>query len=175
MPLYVGLIYLFHPLLAGLALIGMVLLVVVMLTTEALTRGPIRSAHAHAGERQRLAETSQRNIEALTAMGMVSRHGERWAKVNDLYIANQQRASDVAGGLGALSRSLRMMLESAVLALGAYLVIQQEATAGIIIAGSILTGRALAPFDMAIPNWKNWTAARQGWKSLANLKDPSRK
>ena len=166
-PFYLGLIYLFHPLLAGLALVGMLLLVVVMLATEALTRGPTRSASAYAGERQRLAETSRRNTEALTAMGMVGRYGERWSKANDLYMASQQRASDVAGGLGALSRSLRMMLQSAVLALGAYLVIRQEATAGIIIAGSILTGRALAPLDMAIPNWKNWTAARQSWERLS--------
>ena len=76
---------------------------------------------------------------------------------------------DVAGGLGALSRALRMMLQSAVLALGAYLVLGQEATAGIIIAGAILTGRALEPLDLAIPNWKNWTAARQSWQRLKHV------
>jgi ATP-binding cassette, subfamily C, bacterial PrsD len=168
-PVYLGVIYLFHPLLALLALTGMLLLVGVMLATDLLMKGPTRSASGHAGERQRLAETSRRNAEALTALGMVEHYGDRWAKANDLYMASQQRASDVAGGLGALSRALRMMLQSAVLGLGAYLVIRQEATAGIIIAGSILTGRALAPLDTAIPNWKNWTAARQSWKRLKQI------
>jgi ATP-binding cassette subfamily C protein len=126
-------------------------------------------ASLHAKERQRLAETSRRNAELLTSLGMTHRYGERWAKINNRYMESNQRASDVAGGLGALSRALRMLLQSAVLALGAYLVIYQEATAGIIIAGSILTGRALAPLDAAIPNAKNWTAARQSWKRLSQI------
>ena len=74
----------------------------------------------------------------------------RWSEANEKYLASNQRASDVAGGLGAVSKVLRMMLQSAVLAVGAYLVINQEATAGIIIAGSILSARALAPVDLAI-------------------------
>lgn len=168
-PFYIGLIYLFHPLLAGLALLGIVVLVTVMLITDLLTRTPTRAASLYAKDRQRLAETSRRNAEALTALGMTRRYGEWWANTNDRYLGSQQRASDVAASLGALSRALRMMLQSAVLALGAYLVIYQEATAGIIIAGSILTGRALAPLDAAIPNSKNWTAARQSWKRLRQI------
>jgi PrtD family type I secretion system ABC transporter len=77
--------------------------------------------------------------------------------------------NDVAGGLGAAGRVLRMALQSAVLGIGAYLVIQQEATAGIIIAGSILAGRALAPIDLAIANWKGFVAARQSWHRLGQL------
>src|SRR5262245_14800904 len=168
-PIYLGVIYLFHPLLTLLALAGMLVLVLVMLVTDLFTKGHIRAASGHAAERQHLAETSRRNAEALTALGMVGRYGGHWTKANDLYMASQQRASDLAGGLGALSRALRLMLQSAVLALGAYLVIQQEATAGIIIASTILTGRALAPLDLAIPNWKNWTAARQSWQRLKHV------
>ena len=168
-PFYLALLYLFHPLLGGLALAGMFVLVAVMLATAWLTRAPTRMASLHAKERQRLAETSRRNAELLTSLGMTRRYGERWAKINNRYMESNQRASDVAGGLGALSRALRMLLQSAVLALGAYLVIYQEATAGIIIAGSILTGRALAPLDAAIPNAKNWTAARQSWKRLSQI------
>jgi ATP-binding cassette subfamily C protein len=100
---------------------------------------------------------------------MFGSFGERWAKANDLYMASQQRASDVAGGFGALARVLRMALQSAVLGLGAYLVIRQQATAGIIIAGSILSARALAPLDFAIPHWKGWMAARQSWKRLSQI------
>jgi ATP-binding cassette, subfamily C, bacterial PrsD len=168
-PLYLGVIYLFHPLLALLALLGMIPLILVMLLTEGLTRGPTSAASEHAAERQRLAEASRRNAEALTAMGMFGWFGERWAKANDLYMASQQRASDVAGGFGALARVLRMALQSAVLGLGAYLVIRQEATAGVIIAGSILAARALAPLDFAIPHWKGWMSARQSWKRLSQI------
>jgi ATP-binding cassette subfamily C protein len=82
---------------------------------------------------------------------------------------SQRLASDVAGGLGAISKVLRMVLQSAVLAVGAYLVIYQQATAGIIIAGSILSARALAPVDLAIANWKGFVSARQGWARLTRL------
>jgi ATP-binding cassette subfamily C protein len=110
-PIYLGFIYLFHPLLTLLALAGMLVLILLMLVTDLFTKGPIRAASGHAAERQHLAESSRRNAEALTALGMVGRYGEHWAKANDLYIASQQRASDLAGGLGALSRALRLMLQ----------------------------------------------------------------
>jgi ABC-type protease/lipase transport system fused ATPase/permease subunit len=84
-------------------------------------------------------------------------------------MARQEQASDVAGGLGAVSRAFRLMLQSAVLGLGGYLVIKQEATAGVIIASSILTARAPAPIDLAIANWKGFVAARQSWDRLAKL------
>jgi ATP-binding cassette subfamily C protein len=92
-----------------------------------------------------------------------------WAEANAQYMQSQQRTADVAGGLGAISKVFRMALQSAVLALGAYLVIQQEATAGIIIASSILTARALAPVELAIANWKGFVAARQSWARLKEL------
>lgn len=168
-PLYLGVIYLFHPLLALLALAGMLVLFCVMLATELLTRSATAAVNACATARQRLSETSRRNAEALTALGMVSHFALRWDAANDLYMASQQRVSDLAGGLGSLARALRMLLQSAVLGWGAYLVICQEASAGLIIAASILTGRALAPLDLAIPNWRSWTAARQAWKRLAKL------
>lgn len=85
------------------------------------------------------------------------------------YVESQRRAGDVIGGLGSLSRILRMMLQSAVLAVGAYLVIFQEATAGIMIAGSIVSARALAPVDQAIANWRNFVGARQAWRRLTDL------
>jgi ATP-binding cassette subfamily C protein len=81
----------------------------------------------------------------------------------------QQEASDLGGGLGAVSKVFRMLLQSVVLAVGAYLVIQQEASAGIIIAGSILSARALAPVDLAIAHWKGFVNARQSWHRLNKL------
>jgi PrtD family type I secretion system ABC transporter len=137
--------------------------------TEMLLRAPTKTATEAAVSRNGLAETSRRNAEALTAMGMVGRIAERWSEANRQYMSSQRRASDVGGGLGAIAKVLRMMLQSGVLAVGAYLVIHGEATAGIIIAGSILSARALAPVDLAIAHWKGFVAARQSWHRLTRL------
>jgi ATP-binding cassette, subfamily C, type I secretion system permease/ATPase len=102
-------------------------------------------------------------------MGMTRRLASRWRETNRKFIATQQKASDVASGFASTSKVLRMVLQSAVLAVGAYLVINQQATAGIIIAGSILSARALAPVDLAIANWKGFVAARQSWQALNQL------
>jgi ATP-binding cassette subfamily C protein len=122
-----------------------------------------------AATRNALAEAGRRNAEVLQAMGMAGRVGGVWARTNREYMASQRRATDVAGGLGALSKVLRLALQSAVLGLGGYLAIRQEATAGIIIASSILTARALAPVELAIANWKGFVAARQSWRRLTEL------
>jgi ATP-binding cassette subfamily C protein len=100
---------------------------------------------------------------------MADRVANRWSEINERYLARQQQASDVTGGLGAVVKMLRMVLQSAVLAVGAYLVIHQEASAGVIIAGSILAARALAPVDLAIANWRGFVAARQSWARLSKL------
>jgi ATP-binding cassette subfamily C protein len=102
-------------------------------------------------------------------MGMTGRLGVLWEEANGKYMESQRRAGDVAGGFGSLSRVLRMVLQSGVLAVGAYLVVNQEATGGIMIAGSILSARALAPVDLAIANWRNFVSARQGWQRLTDL------
>jgi ATP-binding cassette subfamily C protein PrsD len=117
-------------------------------------------------QRNALAEASRRNAEVLQAMGMRGRLAARWAEANDSYMATQRRAADIASGFGSASKVLRMVLQSAVLGVGGYLVIQQEATAGIIIAGAILSSRALAPVELAIAHWKGLVAARQSWKRL---------
>jgi ABC-type protease/lipase transport system fused ATPase/permease subunit len=166
MPLYVGICFLFHPWIGWAALAGAGLLITLTLLTDGLTRAPAKSTVAHAQTRNVLAEASRRNAEVLQAMGMAGRMNALWAEANAQYMQSQQRTSDVAGGLGALSKVFRMALQSGVLALGAYLVIQQEATAGIIIASSILTARALAPVGLAIANWKGFVAARQSWARL---------
>src|SRR3989449_11174550 len=100
-----------------------------------LSRQPAKDAMTLAARRNDLAATSRRNAEVLVAMGMSGRLAKRWSEANENYLAGNQRASDVVGGLGAIAKVMRMTLQSAVLAVGAYLVIHQEATAGIIIAG----------------------------------------
>ena len=122
-----------------------------------------------AGKRQALAESTRRNAEAIQAMGMGAAVAGKWTKVNEQFLDVNQRASDVAGTFGSLSRVMRMALQSALLGVGAYLVIRQEATPGIIIAGSILGARALAPVDLAIANWRGFVGARQSWRRLKEL------
>ena len=166
MPLYLGLCFVFHVWIGVTALIGTVLLVILTLLTDVLTRTPSEKAAIAATSRAALAEAGRRNTEAVRAMGMGSAIGSIWADLSTQYRTSQQRGSAVVGSLGSVSRVLRVVLQSAVLGVGAYLVIQQEATAGIIIASSILTSRALAPVDQAIANWKGFVAARQSWKRL---------
>ena len=169
LPFYILICFAFHPLIGATALGGAIILTIVTVVTEYLTRRSIKDSTGHAIARNALAETSRRNAEALIAMGMLGRIAQRWEEANRKYLASQRRVSDVAGGLGSISKVFRMMLQSAVLAVGGYLVIHQEATAGIIIAGSILSARALAPVDLAIANWKGFVAARQGWNRLTQL------
>jgi ATP-binding cassette, subfamily C, type I secretion system permease/ATPase len=168
-PLYLAICFAFHTLIGVTALCGALVLVALTLLTEFLSRHPVKAATAHAAARSRLAESSRRNAEVITAMGMSDRLLDRWLDLGRDYLAQQKRANDVTGGLGSVGRALRMALQSAVLGVGAYLVIHQEATAGIIIAGSILAGRALAPIDLAIANWKGFVAARQSWRRLDEL------
>ena len=168
-PLYLAICFAFHPLIGFTALTGAVLLIALTVLTEVLMRVPSKAATEAAIARNGLAEASRRNAEALTAMGMVSRMAARWGDANRQFLRSQRRTSDVGGGLGAVAKVLRLMLQSAVLAVGAYLVIHQEATAGIIIAGSILSARALAPVDLTIAHWKGFVAARQSWQRLNAL------
>ena len=169
LPLYLGICFAFHVMLGVTALVGAIILVSLTFVTEYLTRQPARDAMGLAARRNDLASASRRNAEVMVAMGMAGRLTRRWSETNEKYLQGNQNASDIAGGLGSIAKVLRMMLQSAVLGVGAYLVIHQEATAGIIIAGSILSARALAPVDLAIAHWKSFVAARQSWHRLNSL------
>jgi PrtD family type I secretion system ABC transporter len=169
LPLYLAICFAFHPMIGVTALVGAVLLVGLTILTEIMTREPAREANGLAARRSGIASASRRNAEVVVAMGMAGRLTQRWREANETYLAGNQRTSDVAGGLGAIAKVMRMILQSAVLGVGAYLVINQEATAGIIIAGSILSARALAPVDLAIAHWKGFVTARQSWHRLNGL------
>ena len=169
LPFYLAICFAFHVLIGLTALVGATILVTLTIVTEFMSRAPAREAMGLAARRNDLAASSRRNAEVLVAMGMAGRLTKRWSEANQNYLAGNQRASDVSGGLGAIAKVMRMTLQSAVLGVGAYLVIYQEATAGIIIAGSILSARALAPVDLAIAHWKGFVAARQSWHRLNHL------
>ena len=136
---------------------------------EVVTRTPAKAAVGFAATRHALLEASRRNAEVVQAMGMGGAMSARYRAVNDQYVRSQRRASDRAGMLGRYSRVLRLTLQSFVLGIGAYLVIEQEATAGVIIASAILMSRALAPVELAIANWKGFVAARQARQRLSEL------
>ena len=169
MPLYLGLCFAFNFYIGLAATVGAIVIIALTVIIEITSRAPIRDAAKFGAARNVFAEASRVHSEVLHALGMTGRMGDRWREANAQFSDAQQRVSDVTGGLGSIAKVLRLVLQSAVLGVGAYLVIQQQATAGIIIASSIITARALAPVDIAIANWKGFGAARQSWRRLTSL------
>jgi len=169
LPIYLGICFLFHFWIGVTALIGGSVLVGITILTETRTRGPTKASARLAVSRSALAVEGRRNAEVLQAMGMRRQAALRWQAINGKYLAAHERANDIASGLGGFSKVFRSILQSLVLAVGAVLVINQESTAGIIIAGSILTARALAPVEVAIANWKGFISARQSGYRLDHL------
>jgi ATP-binding cassette subfamily C protein len=167
-PLYVTICFLIHPAIGWAVLIGAVVLSTLALVTDVSTRASAQEAVVLGSARRTLAESARRNAAVLQALGMRGAMTERWNRENARYLERQQWIADVSGGLGSASRVLRMVLQSAVLGLGAYLVINQEASVGVMLAAMILTARALAPVDLSIANWRNFIAARQSWRRLSD-------
>lgn len=168
-PLYLGICFLFHFWIGVLATAGALVLCALTLVTEFLTVGPARAA-ANAGVlRNMLADASRRNAEVLHAMGFAGHLGRHWEQANASYLHNQRRVGNVAGSLGAASKIARMILQSAILGMGAWLVIHGQASGGVMIASSIMMSRALAPVELAIGSWKGFVAARQSWGRLNKL------
>lgn len=165
-PVYIAICWVFHPLIGLAALIGGLLLFALALVTEVLTSRALQQGTRHGSARAAQTEAVRRNAEVVQALGMGAALRARWQEATGQYRSSQQQASDVAATLGGVSKVLRMALQSAVLATGAWLVIQQQSTPGIIIAGSILAARALAPVELAIAHWKGFVAARQSWARL---------
>lgn len=169
MPIFLVFVYAIHPWLGVLTTVGALILVGITVMTDVKTKDATRDATIHAGRRMTGAEAGRRNAEVIRAMGFGARLRGRWTRTNDAFLDAQDKASDVGGGLGAISRVVRTVLQSAMLALGAYLTIKGEVSGGAIIASSITSARALAPIEMAIANWKGFTAARQSKARLEEL------
>ena len=169
MPLYVGICFLFHPWMGAAVVTGALLLCLVTLLTEIMTRDPAQRLVTVASARQAIAETALRHAVVVHALGMRACMADRWAVQGADFLDAQERLSDVVSGFGTLSRTFRMILQSTVLALGAYLVIEQQATAGVMLAATILSVRALAPVELAIANWRSFLGARQSWRRLSDL------
>lgn len=168
-PIYVGICFAFHFWIGVAVVVGALVLVTLTLLAEVLTREFSRRATEAAGARGAVVETATQNLEVLVSMGMLTSLLERWKVAVDGTIGAGLALADRSGALLELSRVFRMILQSAVLALGALLVIGGEASGGVIIASSILSARALAPVDQVIATWRSMLAARQGWARIAQL------
>lgn len=171
LPVYLCAVFLLHPVLGTAALVGMAILVVLTLATELLARTPNTVASRSGIARNRMAEAAARNAEIVTTMGLRRQIEQKWRKSDMEYIHAHQSVGDVVGGFAATSKVFRMMLQSVLLGLGAWLVIADQATAGIILAGSIIGGRALAPIDAAIAQWRGLSNARRAWQRLNSYLD----
>jgi PrtD family type I secretion system ABC transporter len=166
MPIYIGFVFLLHPMLGLVTLAGAVIMLVLTLLTEKLLKSPSTQMTAAATERLGLAQSCERNAEVLQAMGFGQNLLRRFISSNEKHLQAQEQLSDVGGGLSTVSKVFRMLLQSALLGLGAYLTINGQMSAGAIIATSIAAARALAPIEIAISNWKGFVAARQSAERL---------
>ncbi len=169
MPLYFGIIYILHPWLGMLAIAGGLLFVALTILTEARSRQPTQAAAMAGSARQNFGELVRRNAEVIRALGMRRHLQPRWTDLNEQYLSAQSGMADLTGAYGSVTKIMRMLLQSVVLGLGAYLVIMEQATAGVMIAASILVSRALAPIEVAIGNWRSFIAARQSAARLDKL------
>jgi PrtD family type I secretion system ABC transporter len=176
-PVYLVFVWLLHPMLGMLTLGGAAFLACLTLAAELLSRRHAKEMTRAAIQRNNVSDNHVRNGDILYSMGMTDRAIDRFESANRRHLDTQTATSDIAGTFAGISKVLRMMLQSATLGLGAYLTIQGEMSAGAIIASSIVTGRALAPVDQAIAQWKGVISARRSWSrikdTLAVLDRPS--
>lgn len=168
-PVFLAGIALFHPWLGLLAIIGGSILVLITLLNQMFSRGPMLQANITAHKASQMSDEIRNEAEMIQSMGMRGAAFKRWVGARDESLAEAVTASDVSGSFLTVSKTLRLFLQSAMLGLGAYLVLQNELTPGAMIAASILLGRALAPIELAIGQWAMVQRAMRGWSNLAEL------
>lgn len=169
LPVYLTIVFLFHPLLGMVALGGGLLIVICIGLNEAMSRGPVADTGREASRRAADVESGQRNAEVVCAMGMDDALAARWQARNDTYLVTQCKATDRTGLFGTLIKTVRFILQSAVLGTGAWLAIKQEITPGVMIAASIMTSRALSPIEQAVAHWRGFVACRQAIARLRQV------
>jgi len=168
-PVYLAIVYLLHSWLGMLATVGAIIVIAATILGEIITRRPVSDGAGWDVRDQNFSESSNRNAEAIVSMGMIANVTRHWEGLRHRSL----KAAQVAGGysefISALTKSTRLLIQSSILALGAYLAVYQEITPGVMIAASILAGRALAPVDAAVGNWKHFVRARQAFRQLKEL------
>lgn len=170
-PIFLAAIFLFHPLLGWLAVAGGTLLVLIALLNQTLTHNKVAAAQSASARANAFSEHARQAAEVVRSQGMQEDVTKRWLNQRSDALHQTIAASDWTGSFTSLTKSLRLFLQSAMLALGAYLVLQNEMTPGAMIAGSIMLGRALAPVEQAVGQWGMIERARTAWNSLNRFLD----
>lgn len=165
-PLFLAVIYFLHPVMGMVATAGAVLLVIFALINEKASRKPLDAANTVNGFSAKFVESARRNAQSVRCMGMLDGVAGRWEGYNDTVTKLQTQASRRSGLVQSLSSWLRQSMQVFIYGVGAWLTLQGQATAGIMIASSIIMGRALAPVQMGIGSWKQMVEARGAWQRL---------
>jgi PrtD family type I secretion system ABC transporter len=168
-PLFLGAIYLLHPLLGLVATGGAVLIVIFALINEKITHKPMEAANMVANFSNRFVESARRNARTVQSMGMIGGVSNRWQKFNDTVTKLQTQASRKAGVLNVLSSWLKQSMQVLIYGVGAWLVLDNQSTPGAMIAASIIMGKALSPVQMGLASWKGMIEAHGAWKRLDAL------
>jgi ATP-binding cassette subfamily C protein len=168
-PLFIAAIFIFHPWLGWLAVGGGAILVIIALVNQATTAGPMARASQEAARADVSAQRLASDAELVRSLGMQGNAYRRWLKARGTALEQNIAFSDRSGGFTVTTKTMRLFLQSAMLGLGAYLVLQDQLTAGAMIAGSILLGRALAPIEMVIGQWQMIYSARRGRRAVIDL------
>lgn len=168
-PFFIAGIFVFHPWLGVLALAGGLVLVAVTGLNQLLSRKPTLRSNRAVMQAEHTSEQIRNEAEMVQSLGMRDAAFTRWYKARAAALKGTIGSADVIGTFSVITKTFRLFLQSAMLGLGAYLVLQNELTPGAMIAGSILMGRALAPIELAIGQWPMVTRARTGWDNLAQL------
>ena len=169
MPFYIAVMFIFHPLYGCAAVATSIILIIVAIIQEKSTGKLLGEANTLAIAGRGLVNTNLRNAEVIESMGMLQNIRQRWVEGTRQVLVLQATASSRAGLISGLSKVIRLSSQSLILGLGAYLVIENEITPGLMIAGSILLGRALAPIDIMIGSWKGFINARSQYKRLNEM------
>lgn len=166
MPFYFLLIFLFHTALGVLALVGGAVIFALVVANELSARGLTREVGGRSAAQAKMMDSARRNAEVVSAMGMLGRLTDRFGTLLSPYYLAQQASSDRSNFYSSLIKMIRLLLQSAMLGLGAYLAILQEITPGVMIAASIIMARALAPIEQAVSHWPSFIASRQASERL---------
>jgi len=168
-PVYVLVMFMFHPAFGYVAIFGGVVLVTVAYANEKVTHKKLEDANTEAAWTSNFATKNLRNAEVIESMGMMGTIRSRWSKHSDRVLALQGSASDWAGIFTSFSKTFRIILQSLILGVGAWLAVLQEISPGMMIAGSILLGRALAPIDQMVGAWRGFATVRTQYGRLSTL------
>ncbi len=169
LPLFVALIFLFHPVLGAVALVGAILMVALAVVNERVTRKAVDEAQGRSRRAGRFIDVNVRNAEVVAALGMLSSVTRRWERLNDAALQEQSKVGCALSTFSGLTKFVRQFVQLAMLAVGAFLVVSQDLTAGLMIAATIILGRALAPVETLVAGWRSLAEARGAWRRLRDL------